>query len=186
MTTADQRPTVANPAMRTIETARLTLEPQVAEHAEAMFAVLGDPAIYTFENAPPASLEALCQRFAALALRRSPDGREQWLNWVLRLHSGNLIGYVQATVDANGGAFVAYQLASAHWGRGLASEAVEGMITELAATYRVQRLAAVYKRANVRSRRLLERLGFVPADGHATSADEDMMTRRLTTSGSTP
>jgi len=172
--------------MRAIATPRLTLEPQGVEHAEAMFAVLSDPAIYAFENAPPASLEALRQRFAALALRRSPDGRERWLNWVLRLHSGHLIGYVQATLDANGGAFVAYQLGSAHWGRGLASEAVEGMISELAATYRVQHLTAVYKRANVRSRRLLERLGFAPAEGHATAADEDRMTRRLTVSTPTP
>jgi [ribosomal protein S5]-alanine N-acetyltransferase len=186
MTQAEDRSDAANASMRTLAAARLTLEPQGPEHAAAMFAVLSDPAIYAFENAPPASIEALRQRYAALALRRSPDGREQWLNWVVRLRSGALIGYVQASLDAGGGATIAYELASAHWGRGLAREAVEAMIAELATTYRVQCLAAVYKRANVRSRRLLERLGFVPAEGSATAADEAMMKRRLTTWASPP
>jgi len=164
--------------MRPIETPRLTLEPQCAAHADAMFIVLSDPAIYAYENAPPASLEWLRRRFAALEARRSPNGREQWLNWVLRLRSGELIGYVQATLDTEGRAFIAYELASAHWGRSLAREAVEAMIDELASHYRVQTLAAVFKRANVRSRRLLERLGFGPA-APAEAADEDLMQRTL-------
>jgi hypothetical protein len=84
--------------MRTLETAALTLEPQRAQHAAEMFAVLSDPAIYEYENQPPASLEALRRRYAALESRRSPDGREQWLNWVIRLPAGEPIGYVQATV----------------------------------------------------------------------------------------
>jgi hypothetical protein len=43
--------------MRVIETGSLTLEPQTAAHAEEMFAVLSDPAIYEYENQPPPSLE---------------------------------------------------------------------------------------------------------------------------------
>ena len=41
--------------MRILETAALTLEPLTARHADEMFAVLGDPAIYAYENEPPAS-----------------------------------------------------------------------------------------------------------------------------------
>ena len=44
--------------MRRIELTRLTLEPLTAAHAEEMFAVLSDPAIYEFENKPPASVAA--------------------------------------------------------------------------------------------------------------------------------
>ena len=165
--------------MRKIEAPRLTLEPQLAQHAGAMFAVLSDPAIYAHENAPPASVEWLYQRFAALEARRSPDGRELWLNWVLRQRSGELIGYVQATVGVEGRAFIAYEMASAHWGRGLASEAVEAMIDELASRYGVHTLVAVFKRANTRSRRLLERLSFTPAAAAAADPDEDMMERKL-------
>jgi RimJ/RimL family protein N-acetyltransferase len=165
--------------MHRIETPRLTLEPQCAVHAGAMFAVLSDPAIYAYENAPPASLEWLRKRFAALEGRRSRDGLEQWLNWVLRQRTGELIGYVQATVGAEGRAYIAYELASAHWGRGLAREAVEALIDELASHDRVHTLAAVFKRANTRSRRLLERLGFGPATTPAEAADEDLMQRTL-------
>jgi len=168
--------------MNSLETPRLLLEPQTAAHAQAMFEVLGDPAIYRYENAPPASLEGLCERYAKLETRRSGDGHEQWLNWVLRQRSGDLIGYVQATVKADGQAFVAYVLASAHWGQGLASEAVTAMLGELAARYGVHTLWAVFKRANARSRRLLERLGFAAADAAdvlslAIDADEDLMLR---------
>ncbi len=170
--------------MRTLHTPRLQLEPQTASHAQAMFEVLGDPAIYRFENAPPVSIEALRERYTKLETRRSGDGREQWLNWVLRRHGGDLIGYVQATVQADSQAFVAYELASAHWGRGLAHEAVTAMLGELVAQYGVHTLWAVFKRANARSRRLLERLGFVAADAAdvlrlAIDADEDLMRQRI-------
>jgi ribosomal-protein-alanine N-acetyltransferase len=171
--------------MRMLETPRLSLEPQRAVHADAMFVVLGDPAIYAYENAPPASVARLRERYAALESRRPPDGRQQWLNWVLRLRTGELIGYVQASVNADGRAFIAYELGSAHWGRGLAREALEAMIAELATHYRVRMLAAVFKRANTRSRRLLERLGFEPAAEAAEAEDEDVMQCALAPEGTT-
>lgn len=146
--------------MRVIETASVTLVPQTAAHAEEMFAVLSDPAIYEYENEPPPSLEWLRARFTKLESRQSSDGREQWLNWVIRLRTGELIGYVQATVQPNGRAGVAYELSSAYWGRGLASQAVRAMISEVADKYEVHSLFAVLKRENGRSLRLLERLGF--------------------------
>ena len=146
--------------MRVINTGRLTLEPQTAAHANEMFVVLSDPAIYEYENEPPPSLEWLRARFIKLESRQSSDGQQQWLNWVIRLPSGELIGYVQATVHPNGRAGIAYELSSAHWGRGLASQAVQAMISELAEKYEVHNLFAVLKRENLRSLRLLERLGF--------------------------
>ena len=146
--------------MRVIEASRCRLEPQVVAHAEPMFAVLSDPAIYEYENEAPRSLEWLRERFAKLESRRSPNGNEEWLNWVVRLSTSELIGYVQATVRPDGNAAIAYELASAFWGRGLGREAVQAMIDELVDHYRVRILTAVLKRANVRSRRLLEQLRF--------------------------
>ena len=52
--------------MRTLVAGELSLEPQTAAHAEEMFAVLSDPAIYAFENAPPRSIDWLRERFARL------------------------------------------------------------------------------------------------------------------------
>jgi hypothetical protein len=89
--------------MRTLATDRLHLEPQLAAHADEMFVVLSDPAIYEFENQPPPPAGWLRARYARLESRRSADGRDQWLNWVLRLHTGELIGYVQASIFADVG-----------------------------------------------------------------------------------
>ena len=158
--------------MRVIETSRLTLLPQTAAHATEMFAVLSDAAIYEYENEPPPSVEWLCARFTKLETRRSADGNEQWLNWVIRLGTQELIGYVQATIRRESRAAIAYELSSAYWGRGLAREAVETMISELIDRYGVRNFSAVLKRGNLRSIRLLERLGFILA-----SLDEQMTCR---------
>ena len=148
--------------MRVIDAGSLRLEPQTAQHATEMFAVLGDPAIYAHENEPPASVEWLRERFSRLETRTSSDGREQWLNWVIRIPSSELIGYVQATIDPEGRANIAYVLSSAYWGQGHARLATEAMIAELASQYCVRDVFAVLKESNVRSVRLLERLGFAP------------------------
>ncbi len=169
--------------MRDIVTTRLTLEPQTAAHADEMFTVLSDPALYEFENQPPPSVESLRARFVRLESRTSPDGAEQWLNWVIRLRSSELAGYVQATLSAGGDAAIAYVLGSRSWGRGLASEAVEAMIAELVERHGVRSLSAVLKRSNHRSMRLLERLGFTPAPAASAvrfgGADDEAAMQRV-------
>ena len=146
--------------MNTIATPEFTLEPQVAAHAEDMFALLRDPALYVYENEPPPSLAWLRTRFARLESRRSADGKEQWLNWVVRLPTGEHAGFVQATVRADASSLIAYVMGSRYWGRGLATRAVQAMLDELAAHHGVRLFLAVFKRDNARSQRLLERLGF--------------------------
>jgi RimJ/RimL family protein N-acetyltransferase len=168
--------------MRVLATSRLSLHPQASRHADAMFNVLSDPAIYEFENAPPESIEWLRARFAKLESRRSPDGSQHWLNWVIALRAGALIGYVQATVHRDGHAAIAYILDSRYWGQGYANEATSAMISELIQRYRVRELTAVLKRANQRSQKMLLRLRFVEADMPratlaAIDADEILMTR---------
>src|SRR5437868_12214328 len=138
-----------------------------------MFVLLSDAKIYRFEGEPPASIEALRERFRRLESRRSPDGREQWLNWVVRLPSGELAGYVQATVREDGRAAIAYVLGSTYWDRGIGREAVAAMLELLHEQHGIREFTAVLKRANARSRLLLEHLGFSPAASAA--ADEDLM-----------
>jgi [ribosomal protein S5]-alanine N-acetyltransferase len=171
--------------MRTLSSTELTLEPQLAAHADAMFAVLSDPAIYEYENAPPSSVEWLRMRFQKLETRQSSDGSQLWLNWVIRLPSTELIGYVQATVYQNATADIAYELSSAHWGKGLASKALVLMLAELVDHYQVDRYYATLKQANHRSARLLLKFGFrVATDAergnYNPDADELLMTRIAT------
>ena len=166
--------------MRTLVTARLVLEPQTAAHADRMYALLQDPAIYRYENEPPPSVDWLRERFRRLESRTSADGSERWLNWVVRLRDSELIGYVQATVCEASPTAIAYVFASAWWGRGYASEAVSAMMEELRANHGARTFSAVLKRDNLRSVQLLERLGFAhaaPRAGIACDEDEIAMLR---------
>ena len=146
--------------MKTVPATRCILEPQVEAHASEMFRVLSDPAIYEFENEPPRSEEELAARYKRLESRASADGQEQWLNWVVRLPTGELAGYVQATVLPSRTGYVAYELNSKHWRQGIGSSAVAAMLSELCSTYGVETFFAVLKVKNFRSEALLKSLGF--------------------------
>lgn len=125
-----------------------------------MFGALSDPAIYEFENTPPVSEAWLTERFEKLEARQSADGAQKWLNWVIRLPSGELAGFVQATVLPTNTSYIAYELASRFWRRGIGSSAVSTVLEELACQYGVHRFVAVLKARNFRSHALLCRLGF--------------------------
>ena len=122
--------------MQTIVTPTLTLEPLLASHAEAMFEVLSDEAIYRYlDYLHPRPVEYLRGVYARLEARRSPDGSEAWLNWVIRPRDQPLAGYVQATVGSDRSAYVAYVLASKYWGHGYAQRAMQAMLEHLASAY---------------------------------------------------
>jgi ribosomal-protein-alanine N-acetyltransferase len=173
--------------MRTLVTSRCTLEPLVAAHAPEMFSVLSDPAIYEFENEPPISVEWLSLRYQRLELRGSADGKETWLNWVIRLPGGELAGYVQATVLPSASACVAYELSSRYWRQGIGSSAVTAMLEELHSEYGVDTFVAALKSANARSLGLLRSLGFSAAMEHRVAElrsepDEVVMIKSTTQS----
>lgn len=145
-----------------------------------MFDVLSDEAIYRYlDEAAPASVEHVRSVYAKREVRRSPDGSEGWLNWVVRAHGRQLVGLVQATVFAPGSAWIAYVFSSKHWGRGYAHEAAESMLAHLAQAHGVHRFLATVEAENERSIRLLDRLGFLRASGHEMAGHELSATELL-------
>lgn len=158
--------------MQTLHTPRLVLEPRLAAHADALYPILADARQREYHDDDPVSPGALRERFRKGESRRSPDGREQWLNWALLLREGgtNAIGFVQATVQEDYRAWVAYQVATALWGQGLATEAVRAMLEHLASHYSVTQCMATADQRNQRSWRLLERLGFARASAAQLAA----------------
>jgi RimJ/RimL family protein N-acetyltransferase len=160
--------------MQTLHTSRLVLEPLVAAHADALYPVLCDPRQFEYlDQGAPTSLEALRERYRKLESRRSGDGLEHWLNWAIVRRGGgdaDPIGFVQSTVQQDGRAWVAYEVAHALWGQGLATEATRAMVEHLIAHYAVTQCMATVDQRNERSWRLLERLGFVRADAAQTAA----------------
>jgi RimJ/RimL family protein N-acetyltransferase len=145
-----------------LHSARLRLEPQRAEHADALFAPLGDARLYAhIPQEPPASLEALRERMARLSSRRSPEGDELWLHWVVRgADVGMPLGRVQATVRADAPCYMAYEVFPDHWRRGIGTEACRCAIDWLIRELQVEQFMAEVDSLNTASLRLLERLGF--------------------------
>lgn len=173
-----------------LHTERLALEPLAEHHADELFAPLADARLYAHvPQEPPASLDALRLRCALLARRCSPDGRELWLNWVLRGRAdGACRGLLQATVRrADALAWIAYEVFPPYWQQGLAREGCSAMIGWLIHTLGVRRLAAEVDSHNTASLRLLERIGFQragfrPAADHFKGRDSDEWTLRLAAS----
>lgn len=166
--------------MQALATPELVLEPLVAAHAEAMFEMLGDPALYRYLDEPaPPSVDQLRRLYTRLEARLSPDGSQVWLNWVVRRPGLPPLGYVQATVMLNYTAWVGYVFSAQHWGRGYATQAGRAMLEHLASGYGVQRFLASVEAANLRSIRLLQRLGFHEAAGQVLEAHELSSTERL-------
>jgi len=157
---------------RIINSSRLALEPIGSHHADALLEVLSDPSIYTYlPSDPPSTRVALRDRYSYLARRQSPDGREVWLNWALRLlATGDYAGTVQATVGPNQAALLAYELGSPYRGLGYATEACQAVRNELVTAYGVVAIKALVDTRNDRSIRLLERLGFLRT-GFVADAD---------------
>ena len=92
---------------------------------------------------------------------RSPDGLEDWLNWVAFLRDTQTpVGTFQATVPKTGDASLAYTVFSAFWRQGYAREMALCVIPHLFATYEMPGLYAEVDTRNAASIRLLESLDF--------------------------
>jgi RimJ/RimL family protein N-acetyltransferase len=144
-----------------LATPNLTLEPLIAAHADELFAHLSDPAMYTYvPQDPPRSLDALRERYMRLETRRSPEGDQLWLNWLVR-QSTAAAGLMQATCSRDGKALIAYEIFVPFQQRGIAAQAVAAMLAHLQQAGVMEVAVALVDTRNERSIRLLEKLGFV-------------------------
>ncbi|WP_184196738.1 GNAT family N-acetyltransferase [Chitinimonas taiwanensis] len=144
-----------------LTTQRLTLEPITAAHAAELLAGLSNEALYQFiPQNPPASLEALQTRYKRLESRSSPDGDEWWLNWAVRLSGGEYVGVVEATVDEDNAATMAWFIFAAHQRKGYAKEAVTKLREHLEGPFMAESFKIFVDTRNAASIALLESLGF--------------------------
>ena len=156
----DEIPLVDSEAV--LETPRLLIEPLLAAHAAGLYESLQDALLYEFiPQNPPASPRVLEARYRALSSRRSPDGREAWLNWALRTRGpGDYAGVLEATVHEDLTAEIAYMVFAPYQRRGLAAEACSRLLAHLFEDYQVNVAAAEIDTRNVASIALVESLGF--------------------------
>jgi RimJ/RimL family protein N-acetyltransferase len=123
--------------------------------------VLADPELYRhLPHGPPADATFLEQRFRRLAVRRSPDGSQQWLNWVVRARGRrDAVGLVEVSVEGTQ-AHLAYFVARTHWRRGIAREACAAVLEHLREDLGVTEAIAEMDTRNTASRALVASLRF--------------------------
>lgn len=161
---SDPRSPPAATAEVRLSTPRLDLLPIDRSHASAMFSILDDPALHEFTGGnPPEDVDALSRLYEWWEQRRSPDGSELWLNWVLwDRELDELVGHLQAGV---GPAFaaVAWVVGRRWQGRGYASEAATELVTWLLSVG-VKDIRASIHPDHVASIRVAERAGLCRTD----------------------
>jgi len=135
-------------------------------HARSLVEAFADPAVRAFVPDEPATVEAMVERIARVATGPPADRPDEvWLNFAFLLE-GRPIGRVEATIQ-NSIAEIAYVIGPAYGERGLATEAVEWLIDHVWQRRPTIHIYACMAEGNERSRRLVERLGFIetPPDG---------------------
>jgi RimJ/RimL family protein N-acetyltransferase len=113
------------PTAEPLATRRLELEPLRPAHGSELAPVLDDPALHAFIGGAPSTEDELRERFTRQSRGSSPDGAQDWLNWVLRDRATRAaVGTMQATVYDHGRtAELAWVVATSRQGEGLATEA---------------------------------------------------------------
>jgi RimJ/RimL family protein N-acetyltransferase len=112
---------------------RLVLEPLRLGHQAELAPLLADRGLHAFTGGEPDSPAELHARIARQVRGRSPDGRDVWMNWVLR-DGAAAVGTVQATLRPDRVAEVAWVVFRPFQGRGYAREAAIVLVEWLLAS----------------------------------------------------
>jgi RimJ/RimL family protein N-acetyltransferase len=150
------------PPAAPLQTQRLALEPLRIEHAAELAALLDDPDLHRFIGGRPETLPEVTARVRRQLAGASPDGRQGWLNWVLRSADGAAVGTLQATLT-DGEAELAWVVGSAHQGRGYASEAAIA-VRDWLRTQGIEGFTAHIHPDHAASAAVARRLGLVATD----------------------
>ena len=142
-----------------LETARLRLRPFAETDLDEMCGITADPEVLRFiGEGRTLDREQTAASLAAIigAFRRRGFGR--WA--MVEKATDALLGYCGLGVPAgHAGVELVYMLARPAWGRGLATEASEAVLRYAFEEMGLERVHAFTMPGNVRSRRVLERLG---------------------------
>jgi RimJ/RimL family protein N-acetyltransferase len=148
--------------MRIIRTERLRLTPVTVQNAGALWHVLQQPDLRTFQELPSVGAAAFVDMVAKRpkVLRPGASGRFEWLVHVQRIRKP--VGWVSLRIAERDltTAEIGYSIVRDFRGRGIATEAVRSLIDEAFAQAGLTRVNAYCLPENTPSRRVLERLGF--------------------------
>lgn len=76
-----------------IDTDRVRLQPMRPDDASALFPIIDDERLHAFTGGVPDTMDKLRSRLDVWAHERSSEGRQAWLNWVVRAaDDGRVLG----------------------------------------------------------------------------------------------
>ena len=168
-----------------LDTSRLLLRPWRDEDAKPFAAMFADPAVMEFLG-PPQDRPAID---AIVGRVRAHFDQHGFGWWAAELkETGAFIGFIGLShigFEANftPAVEVGWRLASAHWGNGYATEGARAALEAGFAQLGLSEIVSITVPANVRSRRVMERIGMThdPADDfdHPALAEDDPLRRHV-------
>lgn len=146
-----------------LETRRLWLRwPRMAD-AAAILRQAGEKAVAEMTaNIPHPYPPEAVEPFIFAMRKGNALGEHLVLAVTPRSKPNELIGMIGAHRQASGTPFIGYWLGTPHWGKGYATEAVQGLIDTLFSLVDVPAIEADTRVINPASRRVLEKSGFRP------------------------
>lgn len=144
-----------------LETRRLWLRwPRMAD-ANAILRLAGEKAVAEMTASIPHPYPSQAVEPFVFAMRKGNAlGEHLALAITPRSKPNELIGMISAHRQASGVPFIGYWLGTPHWGKGYATEAVQGLIDSLFSLIDVTAIEADTRVINPASRRVLEKSGF--------------------------
>lgn len=144
-----------------LETRRLWLRwPRMAD-ATAILKLAGEKAVAEMTASIPHPYPADAVEPFIFAMRKGNAlGEHLVLAITPRAKPGELIGMIGAHRQATGTPFLGYWLGTPHWGKGLATEAVQALTDTLFSLVEIPAIEADTRVINPASRRVLEKSGF--------------------------
>lgn len=140
----------------------VTIRPLRVEDSSVMVDVLGSEKLYTHIGGGPPTHEELEARYMRQTVGVSPDGTQEWLNWIVLVGTSTMVGYVQASRPMNGTTAEIAWVIGVKWQRqGRATPAVRLMLEKLAARG-VEDITADIHPANKASEGVARRVGMSP------------------------
>ena len=149
----------------TLKTERLLFRPFRESDLDDLAALYGDPEVMLFlGDGSPRDREQTKERLD----RMLGHWREHGFGiWALFARGGGFVGRCGVAYQHHPDAELAYTLARASWGRGLATEAAGAALRYAFEVVRLPRVVAFARVENVGSRRVLEKVGMSLVGEHA-------------------
>jgi ribosomal-protein-alanine N-acetyltransferase len=145
-----------------LATARYRLRPLKDDDAADLFAHFGDPTVTEFLNIHP--FEAKSDAFDVIDWAKAMRASGAGVRWRIADAADAFVGtcgYHLMTHDRGRRAEIGFDLGRAWWGRGVMDEALPVVLAFGFEALELRRVEAMVTPGNERSRRLLERRGFV-------------------------